>query len=60
MAILQVNTSRENLLSLEVPDTSDRYRPKEAVVYVIYPRFYEAEPIKPKGITYTTASEGSM
>ena len=30
------------------------------MVYVIYPRCYEAEPSNPKGIAYTTASEGSM
>ena len=30
------------------------------MVYVIYPRCYEAELSNPKGITYTTASEGSM
>ena len=35
-------------------------RPKEAVVYVIYPRRYEAEASNPEGITHTTASEGSM
>ena len=30
------------------------------MVYVIYPRCYEAEPSNPEGITYTTASDGSM
>ena len=30
------------------------------MVYVIYPRCYEAEPSNPEGITYTTASEESL
>ena len=30
------------------------------MVYVIYPRCYEAEPSNPKGITYTTTSEGGQ
>ena len=30
------------------------------MVYWIYPRCYEAKPSNPKGIPYTTASEGSM
>ena len=30
------------------------------MVYVVYPRCYEAEPSNPKGIIYTTASLGSM
>ena len=35
--------------------------PKEAVVYAIYQRCYEAEPSITRGnITYTTASEYSM